>query len=78
MPHVVVKMYAGRTDDTKRRLAEAISRVVVEIAGTKPSSVSVAIEEYDPDEWTDRVYRPDVLEAGDTLILAPGYDPFEG
>ncbi len=77
MPHVVVKMYAGRPDDVKQRLAQAISRAVVEIAGTKPSSVSVAIEDYDPDEWPEAVYRPDILAAGDTLVIAPGYDPFE-
>ncbi len=77
MPHVIVKMYVGRSGETKRRLADAIVRDVAEIAGSKPSSVSVAIEDYDPAEWAEAVYARDIAGAGDTLVQAPGYDPFE-
>lgn len=75
MPHVVVKMYPGRTEDQKQRLTEAIVRDVVEIAKCAETSVSVAIVEVSPDDWTDKVYTPDILNSGHPMYKAPGYAP---
>jgi 4-oxalocrotonate tautomerase family enzyme len=35
MPHVIVKMLAGRTDELKKRLAEEITKVVMNITGNE-------------------------------------------
>lgn len=76
MPHILVKLYPGRTDELKTRLADAIARDVAEIAGCAEKSVSVAIEEVRPEDWAESVYRPEILEAADTLYRRPGYNPF--
>jgi 4-oxalocrotonate tautomerase len=73
MPHVIVKMYPGRSEEQKRRLADAIVKDVVAIAGGAESSVSVAIEEIPPAEWTEKVYKPDIQNKWDTLYKKPGY-----
>jgi 4-oxalocrotonate tautomerase len=52
-------------------------RDLVEIAGCSESAVSVAVEECDPTEWAEAVYRPDILDRSDDLIRLPGYNPFE-
>ena len=49
MPHIIVKMYPGRTKEQKNRLAEEITKDVVRIAECKEKSVSVAFEEIEPD-----------------------------
>ena len=77
MPHVVVKMYQGRTPEQKAKLADAITQDLVEIAGCAASSVSVAVEEFDPAEWAEAVYRPDILDRSDDLVRRPGYNPFD-
>jgi 4-oxalocrotonate tautomerase len=77
MPHVIVKLYPGRTEEQKQRLADEIARDVVDIAECAEKSVSVAIEEVHPDEWTDTVYKPDILNNADTLYKKPGYDPLQ-
>ena len=77
MPHVIVKLYEGRTADVKRQLAKEIVKDVSTIAGCEESVVSVAFEEYDPKEWPEKVYRPDILEKQDTLVIKPGYNPFQ-
>ena len=77
MPHVIVKLHEGRTEEQHARLADAIATSVAEIAGCAMTSVSVAIEEYDPQDWAEGVYRPDILNARGTLIRPPGYNPFE-
>jgi 4-oxalocrotonate tautomerase len=73
MPHVVVKMYPGRSEQQKRRLSEAIVKDVVAIAGGSEDSVSVAIEEIPAAEWTEKVYKPDILKNWDKLYKKPGY-----
>jgi 4-oxalocrotonate tautomerase len=70
-------MFPGRTEEQKQRLADAITNDVADIAKCDETSVSVAIEEVDPMEWPEKVYRPDILNAESTLYKKPGYNPFE-
>jgi len=77
MPHVIVKMYPGRTEDQKKRLAEAIKQAVIDIAGTESKAVSVGIEEISKEDWPEKVYRPDIINKSKTLMIKPGYNPFE-
>ena len=76
MPHIIVKMYPGRSADAIERLAQAITRDVVAIAGCAAKSVSVALEEVPPEKWATEVYLPDIEGQADKLIKKPGYDPF--
>jgi 4-oxalocrotonate tautomerase len=76
MPHVIVKLYPGRTEEQKNLLAEAITKDVMAIAKCEEKSVSVAIEEIDPALWAERVYRPEILDKEDNLYKKPGYNPF--
>jgi 4-oxalocrotonate tautomerase len=76
MPHVIVKMYPGRTIEQKNELAKAITDCVTSIAKCEAKSVSVAIEEVASEDWAEKVYRPDILEKKETLVKKPGYNPF--
>jgi len=76
MPHVIVKLYPGRTEQQKSRLAKEIVKDVVAIAKCEEKSVSVAIEEIKPEDWAERVYRPDILSNQRKLYKKPGYNPF--
>jgi 4-oxalocrotonate tautomerase len=75
VPHVAVKMYPGRTPAQKQALAEAITRAVMEVAGSSESSVSVSIEDVAPADWVETVYKPDILARPDLVFKKPGYDP---
>jgi len=77
MPHVIVKLYPGRSEEQKTRLAEEIVKDVVAIAKCEEKSVSVAIEEIKPEDWAEMVYRPDILDNQKRLYKRPGYNPFE-
>jgi 4-oxalocrotonate tautomerase len=77
MPHIVVKMHPGRTAEQKSQLAAAITEAVTGIAGCDDGSVSIAIEEITPEDWAEKVYKPDILEKEAALIKKPGYNPFE-
>ena len=77
MPHVIVKLLAGRSEQQKTRLAEKIVKDVVAIARCDEQSVSVAIEEIQPEDWAEKVYRPEILNRPEKLYKKPGYNPFE-
>ena len=76
MPHVIVKLYPGRTEEQKQTLADEIVNTVAEIAKCEAKAVSVALEEVDPQEWPEKVYRPDILDNEANLYVKPGYNPF--
>jgi len=73
MPHVIVKLWPGKSEQQKRRLAEAITRDVATVLDYGDESVSVALEEVTPADWAEKVYRPDIVEKAATLYKKPGY-----
>ena len=74
MPHVIVKLWPGKTERQKNRLAEAITKNVMNILQYGEESVSVAMEEVKPQAWVERVYKPDIKRNLDKLYKKPGYD----
>jgi 4-oxalocrotonate tautomerase len=76
MPHVIVKLLPGRSEQQKTRLAEEIVKDVVAIAKCEEKSVSVAFEEIKPEDWAEKVYKPDILDSPEKLYKKPGYNPF--
>jgi 4-oxalocrotonate tautomerase len=77
MPHVSVKLYPGRPEQQKIQLAEQIVKDVVALIKCEEGSVSVAIEEIKPQDWPEKVYKPDILSNWEKLYKKPGYNPFE-
>jgi 4-oxalocrotonate tautomerase len=75
MPHVIVKMYAGRAESQKRALAEEITRAVSKTLGYGDDAVSVSIEDVAPKDWAEKVYRLDITDKPEQLYKKPGYNP---
>ena len=50
MPHVIVKLFSGRSERQRIRLVQEIVKEVVEIAKCQEGSVSVAVEEIKPED----------------------------
>jgi 4-oxalocrotonate tautomerase len=77
MPHVIVKLHAGRTERQKAKLSEDVTKAVMAALRLGEDSVSVAIEDVRPQDWVEHVYKPDILGNLDRLYKKPGYDPLE-
>lgn len=75
MPHVIVKLWPGKSEEQKRRLAELITEDLKSTLKSSDGSISVAIEEVDRADWLDEVYRPDIEPRLDRLYKKPGYGP---
>jgi 4-oxalocrotonate tautomerase len=75
MPHVIVKLWSGKSEQQKQKLADAVTKAVMESTGYGAESVSVALEEFAPADWTEKVYKPDILGSPGKLYKRPGYSP---
>jgi 4-oxalocrotonate tautomerase len=73
MPHVIVKLWPGKSEQQKTRLAEEIVKDVMNVLNYGEESVSVAIEEIKPQDWAEKVYRSDILNNPEKLYKKPGY-----
>jgi 4-oxalocrotonate tautomerase len=75
MPHVIVKLHSGRSQQRKAELAARITQAVMDGAQCPESAVSVGIEDVEPADWVERVYKPDIIGKEATLYKRPGYNP---
>ena len=73
MPRVIVKLWPGKSEAQKTRLAEKITQDVMDVRGYGEESVSVALEEVKSSDWAKQVYQPDIKTKWDTLYKKPGY-----
>jgi 4-oxalocrotonate tautomerase len=73
MPHVIVKLWPGKSEKQKARLADEITKAVMSVLNYGEESVSVALEEVAPGAWIDQVYKPDISGKPDQIYKKPGY-----
>jgi 4-oxalocrotonate tautomerase len=73
MPHVIVKLWPGKSEQDKRRLADAITKDVMDVLDYGDESVSVALEEVAAREWGAKVYQPEIVQKSALLYKKPGY-----
>jgi len=71
MPHVIVKMWPGRSEAQKEKLADELSKKVIEIIQCPEAAVSVAIEEIAPEEWDEKMH-PEIYGSDTHLYKKPG------
>ena len=74
MPHVIVKLWPGKSERQKAQLAEAIAKDVMDVLGYGEESVSVAMEEVEPRDWAEKVFKPDIVNRPNQVYKKPGYD----
>ena len=73
MPHVIVKLWPGKSEKQKGKLAGEITRAVMTVLNYGEESVSVAMQEVMSNEWMDKVYKPEILGKPAQLYKKPGY-----
>lgn len=72
MPHISLKMYKGRSEADKAKMAAELAKVL-ENNGVKPSAISVSVTDYEPENWKEQVYDNEIRNNKD-IIIEPGYE----
>lgn len=73
MPHVIVKLWPGRDEEIKKKLAKRIADSVAEELKADIGTVSVAIQEVPSDEWGEKVYKAEIKDNPD-IYQKPNYE----
>lgn len=73
MPHIVVKLAAGRTEDQKKKLADTLAQALTKVLGCGDEAVSVGVEDIAAGDWFTKVYDPEIEGKADTIYKKPGY-----
>ncbi|MBQ9382609.1 MAG: tautomerase family protein [Ruminiclostridium sp.] len=75
MPHIGIKMLAGRSEEQKKKAAEAVKNALVEALGMGSDHyVTCTIEDFDANEW-QTVFKQEVTDKPDKVYVKPKYDP---
>jgi len=74
MPHVIVKLWPGKSRQQKARLAGRIVKDVMDVFECGEESVSIGFEEIKSKDWKEKVYKPDIQDKWDKLYQRPGYE----
>jgi 4-oxalocrotonate tautomerase len=72
MPHVIVKLWPGKSDAQKVKLADEIARAMIAVMGSREEAISVGFEEVDSKDWAEKVVEPDILGKPETIYRKPG------
>ena len=74
MPHVDIKCFPrDLNDEQKTALAEDIAEVIILHFNSKDSSVSVALNQVNQEDWKAQVWDTEIGPKLDELIKKPGY-----
>jgi 4-oxalocrotonate tautomerase len=72
MPHIIVKLYPGRSQEQKQTLADELTKTLMSVLGSKQEAISVGIEDVAADDWAERVNKPDILAKPETIYKRSG------
>lgn len=74
MPHVDIKCFPrDLNDEQKTALAEDIAEVIIRHFNSKDSSVSVALNQVNQEDWKAQVWDTEIGPKLNELIKKPGY-----
>jgi len=66
MPHVIVKLWPGKSEKQKTQRAERITKDVMDVLNYGEESVSVAFEEVSALDWAE---KPDIVNTPSKLYM---------
>lgn len=74
MPHVILKIAAGKSDVQKQEIADALTNALTKVIECEDKFVSVAIEDIEIADWMSKVYKTEILDKPELIVRQPGYE----
>lgn len=73
MPHITIKILEGRSEPVKALCVARVAQAVRDTTGTPDKYISVAFEEYTPQQWQEVFHNE--IENNPDIVKAPRYKP---
>lgn len=71
MPYIAIKSYP-KDEETKKKIVEKINEAFLEVWGCRPEAVTISLEEVTPEEWQEKVAKPEIETNMDKMMIVSG------
>lgn len=75
MPHISVKMLEGRSEEQKKKLADALVKTLTEELHCSPHYVTCTVEDYTAEEWQGVLKKEISDKPQERVYKKAEYDP---
>ena len=72
MPFIHIRAYSGRSEEAKKKAAEAIMKAASEAMGAPESAFTIAYEDIDSAKWEEDVAKPIMEPLRDKTLIDHG------
>ncbi len=72
MPHIIIKLWPGRTMEQKRAVCVPIGKALHEATGIDLAHISVSIEEVPQEEWDGKIRKGELVEKASEIVIPEG------
>lgn len=78
MPHIIIKLWPGKTSEEKSNLVKKFKEDMNETMGIPKSVITVAFDEVKPEDWYDEVHVP-LIDGNKTgkMYIPEGYKAYK-
>lgn len=75
MPHIAIKMLKGRTEEQKRKAADAVAGALSSALNCGKGHITVTVEDYTALQWQE-VFKREIADKPESAVfIKPTYDP---
>ncbi len=71
MPYIAIKAFP-KDEETKKKVVEKINQVFLEEWGCPQEALTISLEEIVPDEWAEKVAKPEIESKKDYMMIFNG------
>ena len=71
MPYIAIKAYP-KDEETKKKIIDKINQIFIDEWGCPPQAISISIEEIKPEQWIDKVVKPEIDHKKDKMLVLDG------
>lgn len=71
MPYIEIKAYP-KDFETKKKVIDKINQIFIDEWGCPPQAISISIEEIKPEQWADKVVKPQIEPNKDKMMVLDG------
>jgi len=69
VPHIIIKLWPGRTMEQKRAVCIPVGKALAEATGIDLEHISMSIEEVKQDEWDAKIRHGELVEKAAEIVI---------
>ena len=71
MPYIAIKAYP-KDEETKKKVVSEINEIFLKYWGCPPEAISISMENFPPEEWEEKVVKPEIEKKADKMMILSG------